>query len=59
MLGEKWQGLSERDRVACLAELKEAGVRRIPFVGRIARGDLAREAREPGSVGHALFLGTP
>lgn len=26
MLGEKWQGLSERDRSACLAELKEAGV---------------------------------
>lgn len=30
------------------------GVRAVHIVGRIARGDLAREAREPGSVGTVL-----
>lgn len=32
-----------------------AGVRRIHIVGKLARGDLAREARTPGSVGTVLL----
>ncbi|HVY44912.1 MAG TPA: acetylglutamate kinase [Minicystis sp.] len=36
-----------------------AGVHRIHVVGRLARGDLAREAREPGSVGTALTPDAP
>jgi acetylglutamate kinase len=33
----------------------EEGVRRIHIVGRLARGDLLREARSPGSVGTVLI----
>jgi len=32
-----------------------AGVRAVHIVGRLARGDLAREATEPGSVGTVLM----
>jgi len=33
------------------------GVRAVHIVGKIARGDLAREARDPGSVGTVLLRG--
>jgi acetylglutamate kinase len=38
-------------------EALAAGVRRIHIVGRLGRGDLEREAENPGSVGTALSAG--
>lgn len=35
----------------------DEGVRAVHIVGKIARGDLAREARDPGSVGTVLLRG--